>query len=92
MNVETMTENDALSLLIQMERKFGWATIVYTRGDASQYITQTPDGLTDEEWQSIRSSWPWRKFGDWAHHGEDFLYGLLDSEEAAAIMEAREEN
>jgi hypothetical protein len=90
MNIDALTEDQAISLLIALERKFGWATIVYTRADASNWITQAEDGLTDEEWESISNSWEWRKFHQWAAEGNDLLFGLLDSPEAAAIMEARE--
>lgn len=65
MNIETITEDEAIDLHHKLSRKFGWSGTFFTRADAETgWLAHTPDNagpLTDDVWESIRQTWYWRK-------------------------------
>lgn len=64
--VESLNEDDALTLYALFSQKFGWAGTFYNRQDASWQV-EGPDWdtgeergpLTDEEWEKVRYSKAW---------------------------------
>lgn len=63
-DIETITEDEAVHLAIALERKFGWQGTFFTRQDADSSWTEyyeQPDVLTDEQWDKVQQSWYWRK-------------------------------
>jgi len=89
-NLESMTESEALDLFYKMERRFGWAGVLYTRRDvADVWDTLYGSGgddddpsISDEMWDAVRRQYGWRKMGDYlSAEGHD---GLVD-----AINDAR---
>jgi len=53
-------EDDALNLLHYLMERFGWAGTIMTRNDAE---VQAGRDLTDEEWEAVRHTKPWRDMG-----------------------------
>lgn len=63
-DIETITEDEAVRLAITLERKFGWRGTFFTREDADSSWTEyheQPESLTDEQWSKVQQSWYWRK-------------------------------
>lgn len=63
-DIDTITEDEAVRLAIALERKFGWQGTFFTRGDADSSWTEyheQPNVLTDEQWNKVQQSWYWRK-------------------------------
>lgn len=68
MNIETITEDEAIDLHYKLSRRFGWGGTFFTRADAeSKWQELTGDDLTNSEplpddvWENIRQTWYWRK-------------------------------
>lgn len=53
-----LTEDDAFTLLRQLETMFGWAASVVTRSDVDSIVGAD---LTDEQWSDLRNTSLWRK-------------------------------
>lgn len=67
MNIDNLTEEEALNLVLQLETKFGWATILATRQDAYHIWASVGGGdMTDDDWQAVRDNRSWRGLSDWA--------------------------
>jgi len=68
--IQDLTEDHAISVLHALQFRFGWAGIMFTRGDVESHIhncrqaDDLPD-LTDDEMEAaidaVRSSFTWRK-------------------------------
>ena len=59
-------EDDALSVLHALQRRFGWAGTMFTRADAESQIEDVDDAgevverkFTDEEWTRVRATAAW---------------------------------
>lgn len=65
--VEELSEEEAVALHYAFVRKFGWATVLWTRGDvASQWdLFDCQETITDEEWDAVRATTSWRRFDEW---------------------------
>ena len=69
MDITTLTEDEAMTLLVKIHQHFGWAGTTFTRGDVEQewqeQMALTPgeevDEMPDEAWVAIQQSWYWRK-------------------------------
>lgn len=71
MNIDNITEAEALQIFHNLTKKFGWAGTIFTRGDAEQaWNTERFDGPYDESavepmpedvWDAFLCSWAWRK-------------------------------
>jgi len=72
MDIENMTEQQALDVFYAMRRRFGWQGIVVTRGDAEE-MWATVSGLDgaedltlgDREWSVLVDQYEWRKMDDY---------------------------
>ena len=53
-----MTENEAIRKFNEMRREFGWAGTIFTRRDVDDFAKRP---LTDDEWNLVQASYPWRK-------------------------------
>lgn len=87
--VDEISEDDAFSLVYALERKFGWAVLLYTRGDVESYLnafSESEIALTDEDWSEITSSWTWRKFSDWAGVDGEIFSQLLDDPDIRNVL------
>lgn len=61
-DIETITEDDAIDLHHRLARRFGWAGTFFTRADAQERWEQEQDTpFTDEVWEAIRTNYYWRK-------------------------------
>lgn len=70
-SIPSLTEDEALNVLLRLERQFGWTGTTFTRGDAEtewqnqQYDPETgltPDTpMPDDAWERVQQSWYWRK-------------------------------
>jgi hypothetical protein len=62
MNVDDMTEDQALDVLQAFERRFGWVGIMLVRADADSIVTTydfDAPALTDEQWERLSTSSEW---------------------------------
>lgn len=63
-NIETMTEDEAIRLYHDLAMKFGWRGSFFTREDAqdsyNEYHGQEGE-MSDETWDKVSLSWYWRK-------------------------------
>lgn len=62
MNIDDMTEEQALDVLHSFERRFGWVGIMLTRADADSIVTTydfDSPALTDEQWKRLSTSSEW---------------------------------
>lgn len=60
MNIENITESEALRLYYALSRKFGWSGTLFTRGDVDSYWEEyTGEDMTDEDWEEVSDSWYW---------------------------------
>jgi hypothetical protein len=57
LNDSNNPEEEALNLLIQLQERFDWTGVMFTRQDVETYVGQ---GLTDEEWNRVNVTKPWR--------------------------------
>jgi hypothetical protein len=69
---EQVTEEQALDLHYQFARKFGWASVVYIREDASNVWHTNLVGdddddlaLTDAEWEAVKTTKEWSRFEEY---------------------------
>jgi hypothetical protein len=53
-----LEEDDAFTLLRQIENQFGWSVTVVTRADAEAILDRD---LTDDQWNTLRFSPVWGK-------------------------------
>jgi hypothetical protein len=51
-------EDEAVNLFQAMRSEFGWAGTIFVRGDVESAARRD---LTDEEWNRVKASYPWRK-------------------------------
>lgn len=69
MNLETMTEDQALELFYDMRRKFGWTgTVVVPQDLRDAFYSIEERQPTDEEMTAMTGSWAYRKMDDWLGH------------------------
>ena len=69
--IGSLTESEALDVIIAIEQQFGFAGTTFTREDAErEWLTQQADPETgvwpemtmpDEAWVRVQESWYWRK-------------------------------
>lgn len=66
LNVEQLTETQALELVYDMYRKFDWALCLYTREDVKTALQEHRQDYdtepTDEEIQKVMDTRMWRKY------------------------------
>lgn len=55
---ETMTEDQAIDMVIELERRFGWSATIITRRDV-EYTVNRP--LADDEWAKLTGSRQWSR-------------------------------
>lgn len=94
-DLDNITEDEAFNLVYQLEKKFGWAMVLFCRGDVESYIrgfSESEHILTDEEWETVRHSWTWRKFGDWAPHSAELFEQILDDPDIRNVLVNYEED
>lgn len=62
-DIETITEDEALDLHYRLARRFGWAGTNFSREDAEARWEEKHEGVpfTDEVWEAIRTNYYWRK-------------------------------
>lgn len=53
---EDLTEQDALVLLTDLDKRFGWSSLALTRDSVEHIFSHK---LTDEEWDELRYSDEW---------------------------------
>lgn len=64
MDIENITESQALDLFLRLSDRFGWAGTVFTRADADQSWSEyheQPGELSDDQWEQVCNTWEWRK-------------------------------
>ena len=68
--IGSLTEDEALTVFLDLHDQFGWAGTVFTRVDAEQEWQnqqydasgRAPDApMPDEVWDLVVGSWEWRK-------------------------------
>ena len=61
--LDSMTEAQAMDLVVYLERKFDWAIpSIWTRADIDSICAEIyGHDLSDEQWNAVIGSWEWRK-------------------------------
>lgn len=88
MDIENMTEQQALDVFYAMRMRFGWQGSIYSRQDVADiwetfYADDVTVGddfvarITDEQWQAVLATSEWRG-----------VSGYMDSEGAQAVRDA----
>lgn len=52
------TEDDAITMLDEFRRAFGWAAVAFTRRDVEDAHGEE---ITDEEWSEVQATYEWRR-------------------------------
>lgn len=61
---DSISEDDAIELHYRMARRFGWAGLLYVRGDAA-CLWNDEETISDSEWEVVRSRRSWHRMGEW---------------------------
>ena len=84
MNIETITEQDAINFCIQMQKKFKWVMPLYTRQDVidNWYYGNEERRPSEEQINNVMSSRGWAKHLEEAMYreGSDMLNDLIAEE------------
>lgn len=88
-----LQESEALTVFYDLQRKFGWAGTIFTRGDAEgewgNLFPDTPD-MPDDVWEAIQSTWAWKQ--GLSEANDDALDLVRDAVEDAVRIVANESN
>lgn len=58
-------EQTSLEVFVALAKKFGWATLVFTRQDFAQlWLEETGQVLTEERWDMVRNTKSWSHLYD----------------------------
>lgn len=83
MDIQTMTEEQALDLFYEMKKRFQWRGVIVARGDVDEmWETRYDETMSGDAWEAVRNTSSWRKM-DNILSGEAF--GCL----ADAVADAR---
>jgi len=55
---DQMTEDQAIDMVIELERRFGWSATIITRRDVEDRVSRK---MTDDQWQTLTSSRQWQR-------------------------------
>lgn len=78
MNIETITEEQAIDLVNTLSWKFRWNMAFLTEQDVKdEWKWETDRDITDEELENILTSYYWRKMDEYMI--EDAMNGLRDA-------------
>ena len=55
---DQMTEDQAIDMAIELERRFGWSATIITRRDVEDRISRK---MTEDQWQRLSSSREWQR-------------------------------
>jgi hypothetical protein len=66
MDIDNITEEEALDVLHKLRTKFHWAGTVFMKDDIiyrwkDKYGEEEGQALSDEQIESVMTSWEWRK-------------------------------
>ena len=69
-DINALTEDEAVRLFSEMSSKFGWAGTIFTRDDVEGMLEQydpihdgeTINKFTDEQWDDFSSSKSWHRY------------------------------
>lgn len=68
---EQVTEEQALDLYYKFTKRFGWAGELFVREDANSawhadnYEDDDPVAISDAEWNAVKASKSWSRFGEY---------------------------
>ena len=90
---EQVTEEQALDLYYKFTKRFGWAGELFVREDANSawhadnYEDDDPVAISDAEWNAVKASKSWSRFGEYL--SEDSYELVRDAiKEAKAAVKA----
>jgi hypothetical protein len=84
MDVQNMTEEQAVELFYEMKKRFQWRGVIVARGDVGEmWETRYDETMSGDAWEAVRDTYAWRKM-DHILSGEAF--GCL----AVAVADARQ--
>lgn len=68
---DTLTESEALDLYYKFTKRFGWAGELFVREDANylwhadNYEDDDPVAISDAEWNAVKATKQWSRFGEY---------------------------